>query len=328
MRQANRSCRHSARRPAPPASTVASITEVASSPATLIVRTRVAPRPASADVDAACSICPIAKPRPAANGRRYSTSAEPRCSSPFAPAQTRPIMAPTARGTGRRSATEPDWAGFRQLRVVELVAETSSGSSVYLALRRRPAAKTRHRPAGQYLTVRVAGSPGDPAPVRLKKTYSLPPTRALTPTGSTVTLEPHCIVSGYLHGHLTKGTVSRLRPPRRIRPSRRRRTDSAYLRRHRRYPVMAILHQLAPEHSIETSGGSGQSHRRGTAVRREKRAGLLQSLAPPMSTSAHRWADSSIHFNHPRRLTPSAANLGCRWTRVRTLRARRVHYVT
>ena len=103
---------------------------------------------------------------------------------------------------------EPDWAGFRGLRVVEIVAETSSVSSVYLA-----PADGRPLPnpaAGQYLTVRVAGA-GDPAPVR---SYSLSSDPRSDTYRISVKREPHGAVSGYLHSHLTKGTVLDVAAPR------------------------------------------------------------------------------------------------------------------
>jgi ferredoxin-NADP reductase/MOSC domain-containing protein YiiM len=103
---------------------------------------------------------------------------------------------------------EPGWAGFRQMKVVELVAETSSVSSVRLA-----AADGQSLPtpvAGQYLTVRVPGA-GDPAPVR---SYSL----SSDPTSATyrisVKQEPHGVVSGYLCKHLVAGAVLDVAAPR------------------------------------------------------------------------------------------------------------------
>ncbi len=56
---------------------------------------------------------------------------------------------------GAAADAEPGWAGFRQLRVVELVAESSTVTSVYLAAADgSPLPKPK---AGQYITLRTAG---------------------------------------------------------------------------------------------------------------------------------------------------------------------------
>jgi ferredoxin-NADP reductase/MOSC domain-containing protein YiiM len=61
----------------------------------------------------------------------------------------------------------PGWPGFRPLRVTEVVAETPTITSVYLAA--EDGAPLPRPVAGQYLTLRLAGA-GEPAPVR---SYSL-----------------------------------------------------------------------------------------------------------------------------------------------------------
>ena len=84
---------------------------------------------------------------------------------------------------------EPGWPGFRRLRVAELVPETATVTSVYLAAedgRALPAAL-----AGQYLTLRAAGA-GDPAPVR---SYSLSSTPGADTYRISVKREPHGLVS-------------------------------------------------------------------------------------------------------------------------------------
>jgi ferredoxin-NADP reductase/MOSC domain-containing protein YiiM len=103
---------------------------------------------------------------------------------------------------------EPSWAGFRRLRVVDLVAETDSVSSLRLA-----AADGQPLPtptAGQYLTVRVADA-GDPAPVR---SYSLSSDPRSDTYRISVKREPHGAVSGYLQAHVATGTVLDVAAPR------------------------------------------------------------------------------------------------------------------
>jgi MOSC domain-containing protein YiiM len=83
---------------------------------------------------------------------------------------------------GASPQTAPAWAGFRPLRVTEVVPETANVSSVYLTSADGsplPAAR-----AGQYLTLRISGA-GQPALVR---SYSLSsaPGAPVTSGGSTV----------------------------------------------------------------------------------------------------------------------------------------------
>ena len=98
-------------------------------------------------------------------------------------------------------AEEPSWIGFRTLRVTNMVAETQSVSSIYLAdPDGNPLPPGR---AGQYLTIRIAGA-GQPAPVR---SYSL---SSAPDTGSyriSVKREPHGIASAYLNEKLTVGAT-------------------------------------------------------------------------------------------------------------------------
>jgi ferredoxin-NADP reductase/MOSC domain-containing protein YiiM len=139
---------------------------------------------------------------------------------------------------------EPGWPGFRRLRVVELVAETSSVSSVRLA-----ADDGRPLPApvaGQYLTVRVAGA-GDPAPVR---SYSLSSDPRSDTYRISVKQEPGGVVSGYIHTHLAPGTVLDIAAPRGefvlVEGNEPVLLISAGIGA---TPVLAMLHQLADDHS-------------------------------------------------------------------------------
>ena len=103
---------------------------------------------------------------------------------------------------------EPAWNGFRALRVVDVVAETATVTSISLAAADDsplPAAR-----AGQYVTVRIAGA-GQPAPVR---SYSL---SAAPDTGRyriSVKREPHGIASTYIHQALTAGATVDVAAPR------------------------------------------------------------------------------------------------------------------
>jgi ferredoxin-NADP reductase/MOSC domain-containing protein YiiM len=103
---------------------------------------------------------------------------------------------------------EPGWPGFRRLRVANLVAETSSVTSIYLST--EDGAALPHPTAGQYLTVRAVGA-GDPAPVR---NYSLSSTAAADTYRISVKREPHGLVSGYLNAQLHTGSLLEVAAPR------------------------------------------------------------------------------------------------------------------
>jgi ferredoxin-NADP reductase len=104
--------------------------------------------------------------------------------------------------------TEPAWAGFRELRVTEVVPESTTVSSIRLAAAdgaRLPAAR-----AGQYLTLRIPGA-GQPAPVR---SYSLSSAPAADGYRISVKHEPHGIASGYLTTKLQPGAILDAAAPR------------------------------------------------------------------------------------------------------------------
>jgi ferredoxin-NADP reductase/MOSC domain-containing protein YiiM len=103
---------------------------------------------------------------------------------------------------------EPAWTGFRPLRVTEVVPETATVSSIYLAApngRSLPAAR-----AGQYLTLRIPAA-GQPPPVR---SYSLSSAPGASSYRISVKHEPHGTVSGYLTGSLRPGDVLDAAAPR------------------------------------------------------------------------------------------------------------------
>ena len=101
---------------------------------------------------------------------------------------------------------EPSWSGFRAMRVVDIVRESSTITSVYLA-----AADGARLPAalpGQYLTLRFPGA-GDPAPVR---SYSL----SSAPGNDTyrISVKREGLVSSYVHTRLRTGAIVAVAAPR------------------------------------------------------------------------------------------------------------------
>src|SRR6516165_7094696 len=105
-------------------------------------------------------------------------------------------------------AAKPAWAGFRELRVTEVVPESATVSSIRLAAAdgtRLPAAQ-----AGQYLTLRIQGA-GQPAPVR---SYSLSSAPGADDYRISVKHEPHGTASGYLTTRLRAGAILDAAAPR------------------------------------------------------------------------------------------------------------------
>src|SRR5262245_42899489 len=106
------------------------------------------------------------------------------------------------------AGAEPAWVGFRELRVTEVVLESTTVSSIRLTAAdgtRLPAAR-----AGQYLTLRIPGA-GQPAPVR---SYSLSSAPAAGGYRISVKHEPHGIASGYLTTKLQPGGILDAAAPR------------------------------------------------------------------------------------------------------------------
>jgi len=161
-----------------------------------------------------------------------------------------PALSPGWRGSFRdmlskpAADTGPAWAGFRELKVTKVVAESDNVSSIYLAAEDGTALPAA-RP-GQYLTLRITGA-GTPAPVR---SYSLSSAPGAAAYRISVKHEPHGTASGYLITRLRPGAVLPVAAPR---------GDfvlgdgdgpvllvSAGIGV---TPVMAMLHQLAENHS-------------------------------------------------------------------------------
>jgi ferredoxin-NADP reductase/MOSC domain-containing protein YiiM len=111
-------------------------------------------------------------------------------------------------GSGAVRPRAPAWAGFRELRVADVVPETATVSSVYLGApdgSRLPAAR-----AGQYLTLRLPGA-GGPGPVR---SYSLSSPPGAAAYRISVKHEPHGVASAYLTTALRPGTALEVAAPR------------------------------------------------------------------------------------------------------------------
>ena len=138
---------------------------------------------------------------------------------------------------------EPGWAGFRRLRVADVVAETSNVTSVYLVA---DDGDPLPRPdAGQYITLRAAGA-GDPAPIRSYSVSSAPDAASYR---ISVKREPRGVVSAYVHA-LHPGSIVDIAAPRGdfvltdgTNPVLLVSAGIGIT------PVLAMLHQLAAGHS-------------------------------------------------------------------------------
>ncbi|MEV4127320.1 MOSC and FAD-binding oxidoreductase domain-containing protein [Nocardia sp. NPDC049707] len=108
--------------------------------------------------------------------------------------------------SGFRAMVEPSWSGFRAMEVVDIVRESSTIVSVYLATADR--ADLPNALPGQYLTLRFPGA-GDPAPVR---SYSL----SSAPGSDTyrISVKREGLVSTYVHTQLQTGTIVQVAAPR------------------------------------------------------------------------------------------------------------------
>ncbi|NMO50108.1 MOSC domain-containing protein [Actinoplanes sp. TBRC 11911] len=143
-------------------------------------------------------------------------------------------------GAAPAVGVEPGWTGFRPLRVTEIVRESSTIVSIRLA-----ASDDRPLPTpqpGYYITVRV---PGDPAPVR---SYSLSSGPGEKTYRISVKLDGR--VSTYLHTKLIEGDTIEVAAPRGefvlqdgSEPVVLMSAGVGVT------PVLAMLHQLAAEHT-------------------------------------------------------------------------------
>ena len=113
-----------------------------------------------------------------------------------------------ADGGAAGPAAEPAWAGFRPLRVSDVVPESADVSSVYFT-----AADGSPLPAaaaGQYLTLRITGA-GQLAPVR---SYSLSSAPGASAYRISVKQEPHGTASTYLNHQVRPGATLEAAAPR------------------------------------------------------------------------------------------------------------------
>jgi ferredoxin-NADP reductase/MOSC domain-containing protein YiiM len=149
----------------------------------------------------------------------------------------RDMLAPPQPDLGAES-----WTGFRALRVVETVHESADVMSFVLAA--PPELAVSARP-GQYLTVRLPGADGD-----IVRNYSLSAPAADGTLRISVKREPCGAASGYLHDRVRAGTVLDVAAPRGTfvlddtdRPVVLISAGIGVT------PVLAMLHQLAAQHS-------------------------------------------------------------------------------
>jgi ferredoxin-NADP reductase/MOSC domain-containing protein YiiM/ferredoxin len=168
-----------------------------------IVKTRTGPHALSvADTDALLYL-------PGRDPRKLRTALQIPALSPGWQGSFRDIV---ANGDGTAGARPPDaapaWPAFRELRVAEVVRESASVSSIYLAAAdgtALPAAR-----AGRYLTLRITVA-GQPTVVR---SYSLSSAPDAGTYRISVKQEPHGVASGYLNRDLRPGAVLEVAAPR------------------------------------------------------------------------------------------------------------------
>ena len=281
-----------------------------------IVKTRTGPGALSvADTDALLYL-PGRDPAKL-RARRPDPGAEPRLAG---------VVPRTAGRRGRRGRrrrpTEPAWAGFRPLRVTEVVPESATVSSIYLAApdgSPLPAAR-----AGQYLTLRITGA-GQPAPVR---SYSLSSAPGAGTYRISVKREPHGVVSSYLNRHAAaRRDPRRRRAPRRLRPRRRHRPGAAHLGRHRRHPgaVHAAPARGRPQRRATSGGSTAPASPREHPLAAEAHALLAVAAARPRArVLQRRTADGAGRSTAPHQGHAAPARRSGRRRRLR-LRAGLVH---
>jgi ferredoxin-NADP reductase/MOSC domain-containing protein YiiM len=118
------------------------------------------------------------------------------------------LEAPGAAAPAPAAPAAPAWAGFRPLRVTQVIPESANVSSICLAAEDgSPLPAVR---AGQYLTLRITGA-GQPAPVR---SYSLSSAPGASRYRISVKQEPHGTASRYLNRELRPGAILDAAAPR------------------------------------------------------------------------------------------------------------------
>jgi len=111
-------------------------------------------------------------------------------------------------GDTQLQRAKPAWPAFRELRVANIVRETTTVCSIYLAA--TDGAPLPTALAGQYLSLRITGA-GTPAPVR---SYSLSSAPDAGTYRISVKQEPHGVASGYLNQVVRPGATLDVAAPR------------------------------------------------------------------------------------------------------------------
>jgi ferredoxin-NADP reductase/MOSC domain-containing protein YiiM len=199
-----------------------------------------------------------------------------------------------SRPAGVAVAPAPSWSGFCTLTVTEIVRESATVTSFWLA---GDDALPAYEP-GQYLTLRVQGA-GDPAPVR---TYSLSGDPDDGHYRISVKRESHGLVSSHLHAHLKRGDRIEVAAPRGGFVLDEG-TDPVLLISAGigLTPVLAMLHRLASEHSTREVWWIHTTHDAGSHAFSAEVADLLGALP-----SAH----SLVYYTSPGQ--PLASDSGIR----------------
>jgi ferredoxin-NADP reductase/MOSC domain-containing protein YiiM len=140
------------------------------------------------------------------------------------------------------AGVEPDWTGYRPMRVTSVVRESGSVVSLYLA-NADGAAVVRPK-AGQYLTLRLSGA-GDPAPVR---SYSISSSPRSDSYRISVKREGGGVASPYVHRLVAGATVDVAAPRGEFVLAEDERPVVLVSAGIGVTPVLAMLHELAAAH--------------------------------------------------------------------------------
>ncbi|MEV5834863.1 MOSC and FAD-binding oxidoreductase domain-containing protein [Nocardia sp. NPDC052112] len=201
----------------------------------------------------------------------------------------------------RAVAAEPSWSGFRGMRVVDIVRESSTITSVYLAV--AEGARPPSALPGQYITLRLTDA-GDPAPVR---SYSL----SSAPGSDTyrISVKREGLASTYVHTRLRIGAIVEVAAPR---------GDFVLAAGAGPVllvsggvgvtPVLAMLHQLAAQRSDRDVWWLHTAHNSDQQAFADEAHRLLQSLPNAHEQVFHTAPANGVP---PRRLTAETlATLG------------------
>ncbi|MFD6339752.1 MOSC domain-containing protein [Streptomyces sp. NPDC060131] len=193
----------------------------------------------------------------------------------------------------------PGWKGFKRLRVSQVVHETPVVSSFYL--RSTDSQPLPTAMPGQYLSLRIPRE-GQPALVR---SYSLSSAPDATEYRISVKREERGAASTYLHTHLNGGDVIEAAAPRGAFVLADERTPVALFSAGIGVtPVLAMLHQLAREHSpravwwVHTARDPGQhafaEEARRLVARLPHARSFIYYTAPDDTVSDHAVPDHTV----------------------------------